>query len=301
MSLINCKGLSKLYGSKRALDSVDLQLEPGSPIALVGPNGAGKTTLMSLLLGYIRPSSGEITVMGQRPGSSELLGQISALPQDAALDPGFSLLTQFSLFARMQGMGAEAAKAESLRVLALVGLEDVANQKPNSLSHGMGKRAAIAQALIGNPKLVLLDEPTAGLDPANARKIRELVESLSADTTFIISSHNLDELEKLCDRVLYLDKGKLSQSVTMQQSSAEAYLTLQMQHCNQEKLLEALYALEGVYEVSAKGKQNYLIRYQPEKDTLDIELLQLLKQNGWQYRSLMRGRTLEDTLFDGAA
>lgn len=201
----------------------------------------------------------------------------------------------------MQGMGAEAAKAESMRVLALVGLEDVANQKPNSLSHGMGKRAAIAQALIGNPKLVLLDEPTAGLDPANARKIRELVESLSADTTFIISSHNLDELEKLCDRVLYLDKGKLSQSVTMQQSSAEAYLTLQMQHCDQEKLLEALYALEGVYEVSAKGKQNYLIRYQPEKDTLDIELLQLLKQNGWQYRSLMRGRTLEDTLFDGAA
>ncbi|MBZ4679319.1 MAG: transporter, partial [Shewanella sp.] len=202
MSLINCNGLSKLYGSKRALDSVDLQLEPGSPIALVGPNGAGKTTLMSLLLGYIRPSSGEITVMGQRPGSTGLLGQISALPQDAALDPGFSLLTQFSLFARMQGMGAEAAKAESMRVLALVGLEDVANQKPNSLSHGMGKRAAIAQALIGNPKLVLLDEPTAGLDPANARKIRELVESLSADTTFIISSHNLDELEKLCDRVL---------------------------------------------------------------------------------------------------
>lgn len=99
MSLINCKDLSKLYGSKRALDSVDLQLEPGSPIALVGPNGAGKTTLMSLLLGYIRPSSGEITVMGQRPGSSELLGQISALPQDAALDPGFNLLTQFSLFA----------------------------------------------------------------------------------------------------------------------------------------------------------------------------------------------------------
>ncbi|HCD15885.1 ABC transporter ATP-binding protein, partial [Shewanella sp.] len=172
MSLINCNGLSKLYGSKRALDSVDLQLEPGSPIALVGPNGAGKTTLMSLLLGYIRPSSGEITVMGQRPGSTGLLGQISALPQDAALDPGFSLLTQFSLFARMQGMGAEAAKAESMRVLALVGLEDVANQKPNSLSHGMGKRAAIAQALIGNPKLVLLDEPTAGLDPANARKIR---------------------------------------------------------------------------------------------------------------------------------
>ncbi len=81
MSLINCKDLSKLYGSKRALDSVDLQLEPGSPIALVGPNGAGKTTLMSLLLGYIRPSSGEITVMGQRPGSSELLGRSRPCPR----------------------------------------------------------------------------------------------------------------------------------------------------------------------------------------------------------------------------
>ncbi|BFL83480.1 hypothetical protein LFREDSHE_19300 [Shewanella baltica] len=170
MSLIQCQGLSQLYGSKKALNDVNFSLEAGAPIALVGPNGAGKTTLFSLLCGYLSPSAGTITLLGEAPNSPKLLGKIAALPQDAVLDPNLTIVSQLSFFARLQGMGVEQARQEAIRVLTLVDLADVAEQKPPSLSHGMSKRVSIAQALIGSPELVLLDEPTAGLDPANAKK-----------------------------------------------------------------------------------------------------------------------------------
>ncbi|WP_299789143.1 ABC transporter ATP-binding protein [uncultured Shewanella sp.] len=298
MSLIKCDSLSKSYGSKLALDSVSIELKAGAPVALVGPNGAGKTTLFSLLCGYLLPSAGSVTIMGEKPGSTKLLGQVASLPQDATLDPNLSLLTQFTLFGTLQGLSTKQAKAESLRVLSLVDLADVAHQKPHSLSHGMSKRASIAQALIGSPKLVLLDEPTAGLDPANAKVIRELVRSLSGNITFVISSHNLDELEKLCDQVLYLDMGKLGQSVSIQENMTDEYLTISMLECEQEQFIAAVEALKGIKSVTRKQENEFSIHYSAEAiRDLEVQLFTLLSQNGWKYRALLKGRTLEDTLF----
>ncbi|MDN5369829.1 MAG: type transport system ATP-binding protein [Shewanella sp.] len=298
MNLLRCHGLSKRYGNKLALDNVDLTLETGSPIALVGPNGAGKTTLLSLMLGFIKPSAGDIKVLGKQPGSAALLGKVAALPQDAALDPDFSLLTQLALYARLHGFNGKAAENEALRVLELVGLVDAARSLPKALSHGMGKRAAIAQALIGAPKLVLLDEPTAGLDPVNARSIRDLVSNLVADITFLISSHNLEELEKLCGKVLYLDHGKLSQAVDLTTQDSQTYLTLQMQPCDMAALQTQLQGLPGIEAIQPSGKHTLILKYQPAfSEQLDIQLLQLLHQQQLQYRMLIKGRTLEDQLF----
>lgn len=308
MSLIQCQGLSKSYGSKKALKNVSFSLNPGAPIALVGPNGAGKTTLFSLLCGYLSPSEGTIRLLGEAPNSPKLLGKVAALPQDATLDPNLTIASQLALFARLQGMNAKLAAEEALRVLSLVDLVDVAQQKPPSLSHGMGKRVAIAQALIGSPTLVLLDEPTAGLDPANAKKVRELVKALSPTTTFMISSHNLDELEKLCDQVLYLDKGELSQSVSMRANTDSDYLTLTMQHCDSEKLLQEVAKLSGVINVSAKQSNSFVIQLAQNEDKtaeqsaidnyqFEMKLLSLFNHHHWQYKMLMKGRTLEETLF----
>ncbi|MCP3126770.1 ABC transporter ATP-binding protein [Shewanella sp. KJ2020] len=308
MSLIQCQGLSKSYGSKKALKNVSFSLNPGAPIALVGPNGAGKTTLFSLLCGYLSPSEGTIHLLGEVPNSPKLLGKVAALPQDATLDPNLTIASQLALFARLQGMNAKLAAEEALRVLSLVDLVDVAQQKPPSLSHGMGKRVAIAQALIGSPTLVLLDEPTAGLDPANAKKVRELVKALSPTTTFMISSHNLDELEKLCDQVLYLDKGELSQSVSMRANTDSDYLTLTMQNCDSEKLLQEVAKLSGVINVSAKQSNSFVIQLAPNEDKtaeqsaidnyqFEMKLLSLFNHHHWQYKMLMKGRTLEETLF----
>ncbi len=170
MKLITCEDVSKQYGTKTALNKINLSLDTGAPIALVGPNGAGKTTLFSLLCGYIHPSEGKITILGEKPDSPQLQNLVSALPQDAALDPNFTVVSQLTFFAKLQGFTRQDAKHEALRVLELVDLSSAALMLPKSLSHGMSKRVSIAQALIGSPKLVLLDEPTAGLDPANAKK-----------------------------------------------------------------------------------------------------------------------------------
>ena len=298
MSLVSCKGLSKSYGSKHALKQVSITLEAGSPIALVGPNGAGKTTLFSLLCGFIAPSSGEVSLLGEKPGSPALLGRVASLPQDATLDPNLDIITQLTLFASLQGFSAKAAKAEGLRVLALVDLADSAQQKPKSLSHGMSKRVSIAQALIGSPELVLLDEPTAGLDPANAKKIRDLVKTLSDKTTFIISSHNLDELEKLCDQVLYLEQGQLSQSVSMKESQHEDYLTLTMQQCDANELISAVMELADISSIDERQANQFLIKHNSEETyAIEMALLNLFKQHNWQYKAILKGRTLEEQLF----
>ena len=298
MNIISCQNVSKLYGSKQALDQVSFDIVPGQAVALVGPNGAGKTTLFSLLCGYIAPTEGEIRILGHRPGSTPLLGKVSALPQDARLDPNLTVQAQLILFAQLQGFDTQGAKAECQRVLDLVGLSETANQKPLSLSHGMSKRISIAQALIGSPQLVLLDEPTAGLDPANAKAIRELVRSHSNETTFVISSHNLDELEKLCDKVLYLDKGMLNQSVSIQDNQADDYLTLVMQQCDSDRLMETLSQWPQVKNVKAAQYNEFVVHYNLTKSfEFEMALLELFSAQAWTYRTIQRGRTLEEKLF----
>lgn len=298
MSLISCHNVGKSYGHKRALDQVSFELEAGQAVALVGPNGAGKTTLFSLLCGYICPSQGEIHILGHHPGSKALLGKVAALPQDARLDPNLTIESQLVLFAQLQGFNKQAALVECERVLNLVALNEIAKHKPLALSHGMSKRVSIAQALIGSPQLVLLDEPTAGLDPANAKAIRELVRNQSHQTTFVISSHNLDELEKLCDKVLYLDKGILNQSISIKDNQAAHYLTLTMQECDTEALMTQLSHWPQVNSIKSNQHNQFVIRYNLIHDfELENQLFKLFSSQGWTYRTLQRGRTLEDKLF----
>ncbi|MFT6121769.1 MAG: ABC-2 type transport system ATP-binding protein [Oleiphilaceae bacterium] len=300
-SIIQCKNLSKRYGSNLALNNVSFELESGSPIALVGPNGAGKTTLFSILCGYLLPSSGSISLLGHKPGSSKLFGQVSALPQDAQFDPSFTIHQQLSFYARLQGYGRKAAKIEASRVLELMQLTESITSLPSSLSHGMRKRVAIAQALIGSPKLVFLDEPTAGLDPANARNIRQQITALSDSTTFLISSHNLQELERLCDTVLLLEQGQLQQQtqVTLNEKTEWDFLTVLMNTHQDQEVKTTLKGLANVASIACKNKNEFVLKYNIEKSpNLDQQLLKILSEKGWSYRQLTRGKTLEDQLFD---
>ncbi|WP_282166125.1 ABC transporter ATP-binding protein [Shewanella japonica] len=298
MKLITCEGVSKQYGTKTALNKINLSLDTGAPIALVGPNGAGKTTLFSLLCGYIHPSEGKITILGEKPGSPQLQNLVSALPQDAALDPNFTVVSQLTFFAKLQGFTRQDAKQEALRVLELVDLSSAALMLPKSLSHGMSKRVSIAQALIGSPKLVLLDEPTAGLDPANAKKIRQIVKDLSPKTTFVISSHNLEELEKLCDQVLYLEQGELQQSVSMKADAETAFLTLTMLNADIEQLADKVRALPNILNVKMNNDEQLIIEHHIDTSLrLEMSLLALFVDNNWQYKAMMKGRSLEETLF----
>jgi ABC-type multidrug transport system ATPase subunit len=300
-TIIRCENLSKIFGSNLALNNVSFELESGSPIALVGPNGAGKTTLFSILCGYLHPSSGSVSLLDHKPGSSKLFGQVSALPQDAQLDPSFSIHEQLSFYARLQGYVGKAAKIEASRVLDLMQLTETMTSLPSNLSHGMRKRVAIAQALIGTPKVVFLDEPTAGLDPANARNIRQQITALSDSTTFLISSHNLQELERLCETVLLLEQGQLQQQTQIKTHTKTEwdFLTILMNDAQAQEVTTTLQGIANIESITSKNKNEFVLKYNIDKaPDLDQQLLKILSEKGWSYRQLTRGKTLEDQLFD---
>ncbi|BDF94677.1 ABC transporter ATP-binding protein [Pseudoalteromonas sp. KAN5] len=297
-TLIQATALTKQFGSKLALDNVSFEIQKGAPVALVGPNGAGKTTLFSLLCGYILPTKGTLSILGYNPGSSELFGKLSALPQDAQLDPRFSISHQLAFYGQLQGLSSKQSQAEAIRVLELVGLAEAAKQRADDLSHGMRKRVTIGQALIGKPQIVMLDEATAGLDPIHAREIRQLVSELSSEATFILSSHDLTELERLCSHVLHLDKGKLTehpkQNNSNEQQTGFITLLLNEQYADVEAKIQALAGVSKVYMSQAK---EYVVEYQKAATPFDITLLQYCYQQGWRYRQLVNGHTLENQIF----
>jgi len=296
--LIKVSNINKLFGAKQALNNVSFEINKGAPVALVGPNGAGKTTLFSILCGYIQQTSGDVSIMGHKPGSSATFGNLAALPQDAQLDPRFSIAHQLKFYGQLQGFNSKQSKYEAERTLDLVGLKEVLNEKPEALSHGMRKRVTIAQALIGEPKIVMLDEATAGLDPLHAREIRELVANLSGETTFILSSHDLSELERLCEQVLYLENGVLKEHQTLTNEADLSYITLRMANTIPE-FEQKLKAISQVTQVTNTQDKEYLISIEPQENNLpiDIQILQLCHDNNWQYKQMINGKTLENQLF----
>ena len=211
MTVLRVSKLSKSYGNIHALRDMDLQVGRGQIFGVVGPNGAGKTTLFSIVSGFLVADSGEVEIDGKRlrPGEPPASGSLSILPQDAAFLADLSLGTQLSHYGELQGLPRAEARTEARRVLDLVGLGEVHDRKAKTLSHGMHKRVGIAQAFIGSPQVVILDEPTAGLDPHASREIRALLRKIQGERTVIVSSHNLGEIEDLCNEIAILDGGRL--------------------------------------------------------------------------------------------
>jgi ABC-type multidrug transport system ATPase subunit len=296
--LIQIEHLSHSYVNKQILDDVSLTVNKGQPIALVGPNGAGKTTLFSILCGYIKPTSGKVLIQGKAAGSAGMFGKIAALPQDAQLDPQLSISHQFSFLAQLQGFTKKQANIEVMRVLDLVGLIDAFSAKTSELSHGMVKRVSIAQTLIGAPEIVMLDEATAGLDPIHAREVRELVASLSSEITFILSSHDLSELERLCQQVLFLEHGILKQHQRVSEESDYRFITLRMKE-NYSAIIKTLSGLPGVEHIEQSQNNEYVIstKHGNEFDNIDCDILAICLKNQWQYAQLINGKTLENQLF----
>lgn len=298
MELIRCENLSKHYGRLRALDNIDLSIEAGKPVALVGPNGAGKTTLMSLIAGFIRPTTGSVTINdpatgGSAAGQSSIKSRLSVLPQDAQFDPNFSIGSQLILYAKLRGV--KKPKQQVARSLELVQLQDRFKSKSTELSHGMSKRLLIAQTLLGNPDIILLDEPTAGIDPPNAKLIRDLIASESSNTTFVVSSHNLDELEKVCDTVIHLTDGKLvSQGSIADEVGEQGFLTLQADY-DAGQYIESV---DGLINVGQNQHNEFIIEFDAiNHPQFHIAMLQKLADNNIRYKRLINGRTLEEKMY----
>jgi len=219
---VHLRKLTKRFGPKTAVDEVTLTIDVGSVYGLIGPNGAGKTTTFSMMAGYLRPTEGSVDVLGFKPTAvDELRSHVGVLPQDALL-PANDLVGEFLVhMARLQDIPGDKALEQARQALEDVDGKEWWKQRCGSLSHGMAKRVALAQAFLGDPEVVLLDEPTAGLDPRVAWEMRQLIKAKKrGNATIIISSHNLQELEEICDAAAILDRGRVVASGPMNELTA---------------------------------------------------------------------------------
>ena len=215
-SAIVTRNLVKRRGKCRALDGLTMSVPRGSVLGLVGENGAGKTTWMMTVAGFLRPDSGEIELSGGGPFDAERhSGRIAILPQDSELPLEMSPYDALYRFGRLQGLSAEAARKSASDALKAVNLSDRAKAPVRTLSHGMRKRAMVAQCFVGNPEIVLLDEPLNGLDPVEADRLRRFILSQRGQRTVVVSSHNLEDVERLCTHVALIGKGRLVKMDTL--------------------------------------------------------------------------------------
>jgi ABC-2 type transport system ATP-binding protein len=208
MTALEARGLEKRYGSVLALAGVEVTVAPGELVGLIGANGAGKSTLMKIACGLVRPTAGTATVCGVPARTREARRNLGYLAELFRF-PGWSTASEV-LALHQQLAGSPRGQAERDALLELVGLSDAAGRRVEGMSKGMQQRLGIAQALIGDPKLLLLDEPTSALDPAGRRDVRTLLVALrDRGIGVLINSHLLGELERLCDRVVILAGGRV--------------------------------------------------------------------------------------------
>jgi linearmycin/streptolysin S transport system ATP-binding protein len=210
--MLECRGLRRRYGGLTAVDGVGFQISPGETYGLLGPNGAGKTTTISMIAGLLDRDDGEVTVDGQPMSSHTVRAKaaIGYVPQDLAIYPDLSARENLMFFARLYGMSTADAKHRTAEVLEVTGLTDRAGDATKKYSGGMKRRLNIGIGLLHQPKLLILDEPTVGVDPQSRNAILESVEGLSGEGMAVLyTTHYMEEAERLCDRVGIIDHGKL--------------------------------------------------------------------------------------------
>ncbi len=200
--------LTKQYGSKIAVDRISLTLTPGV-IGLLGANGAGKTTLMRMLCGILRASSGTVSFSGFDVSTEEYRSQLGYLPQDFGYYPNFTGIDFLMYISALKGLDKQTAKMRSNELLALVGLQEKSQKKIKTYSGGMKQRLGIAQALLNRPKILILDEPTAGLDPKERVRFRNLIAEVGKENIVLLSTHIVSDIEQIADRVLLMKDGQI--------------------------------------------------------------------------------------------
>jgi ABC-2 type transport system ATP-binding protein len=206
---LRLESLVKRYGELVAVDSLTLEARPGEILGLLGPNGAGKSTTISMICGLLRPDSGKVFLDGEELGRDGRRRSIGYCPQAAVVWERLTCLEQLEYVGRLYGASRTEARARSASLLESFGLSEQARKQARFLSGGMQRRLNIALALIHDPALVVLDEPEAGLDPQSRALVRDYIRGLAERKTVILATHDMDEAERLADRVAIIDRGRL--------------------------------------------------------------------------------------------
>jgi len=294
---IEVDGLEKRYGDVHAVAGVSFAVARGETFGILGPNGAGKTTTLEMIEGLTRPDGGSVEILGQAvwPNPTRVQGSIGVQLQKNALFENLTAAELLDLFARFYGVPLEGRSA---RLLALVGLDEKAESQARQLSGGQQQRLAIALALVHDPEIVFLDEPTTGLDPQARRNLWEVIRAVAAENrTVVLTTHYLDEAETLCDRVAIMDGGRIialdSPQALIDSLRGRSRVIFEGDGLDED----ALTALEGVQSVTSADGVYELTSLEPQRTLLG--LVALAEQRGVEMRGLsVRQPTLEDVFLD---
>ncbi|MDY7075674.1 MAG: ATP-binding cassette domain-containing protein [Chloroflexota bacterium] len=305
--MIDANNLSKSYGPIEALRGVTFHIAPGEIVGLLGPNGAGKTTTIKILIGYLHPDDGTVTVNGMDvlTHTREVQAQIGYLPESAPLYPELSVQKYLKMMAELRQIPDDEQLARISDAVYATGLEDHLVRPIGQLSKGFRQRVGVAQAIIHQPQLLILDEPTIGLDPTQIIEIRRLIRRLAERSTILFSTHILSEVEALCDRAIILMNGEIRADARLSELAAtpDAVLVLEKAQTGVDRALRNLLGVRDVeHGKTPDGHPAYRVL---GKSTGGIDLCpaiyDLARQEDWPLRELRRDvRTLE-TVFNELA
>jgi ABC-2 type transport system ATP-binding protein len=302
--VIDVKNVRKAYGPVVALDDVSFHVAPGQVIGLLGPNGAGKTTIMKILTGYLQPDGGELTVDGLDVLSNtlEVQKRIGYLPENAPMYPELSVQAYLKMVADIREIPADEQPARITDAVRATALTEHLTRPIGHLSKGYRQRVGLAQAILHQPKLLILDEPTVGLDPTQIVEVRHLIRRLAKDATVLLSTHILSEVEATCDGVIILLNGQVRADGKLSELEKGGGAVVVLQDGTPDATKD-LRALAGVRAVSASqtvdGRQ-YRIQGMDQTD-LRPAIFELAKERNWPLRELRRDSKTLETVFNDLA
>ena len=302
--MIEVKNITKKYGSFTAVDNISFKIEEGEIIGLLGPNGAGKSTTMNMITGYIEPTEGEIKVEGydisKKPKKAK--SQIGYMPEGVPLYSDLTVKEFVTYMAELKKVDRKTRKEKVEKIIKQTGLKDVEKKLTRNLSRGYKQRVSMAGALVGEPKILILDEPTVGLDPKQITEIRSLIKELGKTHTIILSSHILSEVSQICNKVIIINKGKIVAIDTPEnlekkvESNNTTYVTVEDTENKIETMKEKIPEIKDIKLIKENedGTKEYVLESDKDVDLRKIVFNEFAKENITIFEMKKADTTLED-------
>ena len=302
--MIEVRNVTKKYGSVVAVDNISFEIKEGEIIGLLGPNGAGKSTTMNMLTGFIEQTEGDIFVDGydmlKKPNKAKR--EIGYMPEGVPLYSDLTVKEFVTYMAELKRVDKKVRKEKIQKVIEETGLKDVQKKLIKNLSRGYKQRTSMAGALVGEPKILILDEPTVGLDPKQVLEIRNMIKKLGKNHTIILSSHILSEVSQICNKVIIINKGKIIAIDTpekLEESVAtnnNIYITIEDPDNKINKMKEKIEEIKEITLVKENedGTKHYCIEAKDENDIRKIIFAEFAKENITIYEMKKNVVTLED-------
>ena len=296
--------LTKTYGVQKAVDDISFKVNTGEILGFLGPNGAGKTTTMKIITNYLAANSGDITIGGKsiKEDADEIKKHIGYLPENNPLYNDMPVMDYLNFCAEIQGIEKSKINDRVIEMIRLTGLDREKHKKIGELSKGYQQRVGLAQAMIHDPQILILDEPTTGLDPNQIVEIRKLIRELGREKTVILSTHILPEVEATCDRILIINNGKIVADGTPEnlrkQASGQEVLFVKIEDGETEDIFKTIQAIPSVsmVDIADRKGNKFEIHSHPEQSS-KREIFKMCVDKNWVLTELVPSETKLEDIF----